>query len=154
MTKNTCSSSNYFVISITFINMCNRSTTIDQIVKDRLCIRLIETKWVDKVEKLIYAVLKKRNKKDQDLTTVKFEELYQEVSAKARDALPIEMETELHEKMEDFLSSNIDGSDNPYTMNLSASNSSCALNVDTHSDNSSHMLIDSFDSNLDVTTNG
>jgi len=53
-------------------------------VKDRLSIRLIETKWVNKVEKLTYAVLKKRNKKGQDLTTVKFEELYQEVSAKAR----------------------------------------------------------------------
>ncbi|XP_022165234.1 uncharacterized protein LOC111030134 [Myzus persicae] len=123
--------------------MCNRSTTIDQIVKDRLYIRLIETKWVEKVEKLIYAALQKRNKEGQDLTTVKFEELYQEVSAKARDALPVEMETELHEKMEDFLSSDIDGSDNPYTMNLSASNSSCAVNVDTPFDGSSHMLADS-----------
>jgi len=55
------------------------------------------------------------------------------------------MEIELHEKMEDFLSSNIDGSDNPYTMNLSVSNSPCAVNVDTHSDSSSHMLIDSYD---------
>jgi len=53
-------------------------------VKDRLIIRLIETKWVEKVEKLIYAALQKRNKKGQDLTTVKFEALYQEVSAKAR----------------------------------------------------------------------
>jgi len=64
------------------------------------------------------------------------------------------METELHEKMEDFLSSNIDGSINPYTMNLSASNSPCAVNVDTNSDSSSHMLIDSFDSNIDITANG
>jgi len=53
-------------------------------VKDRLCIRLIETKWVEEVEKLIYAALQKRNKEGQDLTTVKFEDLYQEVCAKAR----------------------------------------------------------------------
>ncbi|KAL4089051.1 hypothetical protein QTP88_024129 [Uroleucon formosanum] len=117
--------------------MCNRSATIDQIVKDRLSIRLIETKWVDKVEKIIYLVLQKRNKMGQDLITVKFEELYQEVSVKARDLLSFKMEIELHENMKDFLSSNIDGSDNPYTMNLSDSNSSSAVNVDTPSDGSS-----------------
>ncbi|XP_026812755.1 uncharacterized protein LOC113553568 [Rhopalosiphum maidis] len=131
--------------------MCNRSTTIDQIVKDRFNIRLIESKWVDKVEKLVYAALQKRNEDGQDLTTVKFEELYKEVGARARDALPVEMEVEFHEKMEDFLSSNIDGSDNPYNMNSSESSSPCATNVDIPSDASSdNMLADIFDSTLDV----
>lgn len=133
--------------------MCNRSTTIDEIVKDRLSIRLIETKWVDKVENLIYFALQKRNEGGQDSTTVKFEELYQDVSAMARDVLPIKLEEELHEKMNDFLSSNIDGCDNPYTMNLSESNSPSAVNVDTASDGSSDMLNDILDITLDVTTN-
>ncbi|CAI6364090.1 unnamed protein product [Macrosiphum euphorbiae] len=102
--------------------MCNRSTTIDEIVKDRISIRLIETKWVDEVKNLIYLALQKRNERGQDLTTVKFEELY--------NVSPMEMENKLHEKINDFLSSNIDGSDNHYTMNLSESNSPCAVNVD------------------------
>jgi len=53
-------------------------------VKDRISIRLIETKWVDKVENLIYVALQKRNDRGQDLTTVKFEELYQDVCEIAR----------------------------------------------------------------------
>jgi len=53
-------------------------------IKDRISIRLIETKWIDEVEKLIYATLQKRNEKGQDLTTVKFEELYKDVCAKSR----------------------------------------------------------------------
>jgi len=131
--------------------MCNRSTTIDQIVKDRFNIRLIESKWVDKVEKLVYAALQKRNEDGQDLTTVKFEELYKEVGARARDALPVEMEVEFHEKMEDFLSSNIDGSNNPYNMNSLEPSSSCAKNVDIPPDASSdNMLADVFDNTLDV----
>jgi len=64
------------------------------------------------------------------------------------------MEIEFHEKMEDFLSSNLDGTDNPYTMNLSGSNSPCAINVDIPSDVSSDMLAEIFDSALDVTSNG
>jgi len=67
--------------------------------------------------------------------------------------LPVEMENELHEKMNDFLSSNIDGSDNPYTMNLSESNSPSAVNVNTPSDGSSNMLNDILDITLDVSTN-
>lgn len=133
--------------------MCNRSTTIDQIIKDRLSIRLIETKWVDEVEKLVYAALQKRNKDGQDLTTVKFEELYQDVRAHARDALSVEMEAELHKKMEDFLSSNIDGSDNPYTIQLSESKSPSAINVDIPSGASSDILADIPDSTLDITSN-
>lgn len=136
--------------------MCNRSTTIDQIVKDRFNIRLIESKWVDKVEKLVYAALQKKHEDGQDLTTVKFEELYKEVGARARDALPVEMEVEFHDKMENFLSSNIDGSDNPYNMNLSESTSPCVENVDipstaSTSTVSSAMLGDTFDTTLDVT---
>jgi len=70
------------------------------------------------------------------------------------DALPLKMESELHEKMSDFVSSNIDGSDNPYTMNISQSNSLSAVNADTHSDCSSNMLNDiSFVSSLNFTTN-
>jgi len=130
--------------------MCDRSTTIDQIIKDRFNIRLIESKWVDKVEKLVYAALQKRHEDGQDLTTVKFEELYKEVGARARDALPVEMEVEFHEKMEEFLSSNIDGSDNPYNMNSSESNSPYATNVNIPSDASSDTLADIFDSTLDV----
>ncbi|XP_003244164.1 uncharacterized protein LOC100573712 [Acyrthosiphon pisum] len=133
--------------------MCNRSTTIDEIVKDRISIRLIETKWVDKVENLVYVALQKRNEGGQDSTTVKFEELYQDVCTMARDVLPVEMENELHEKMNDFLSSNIDGSDNPYTMNLSESNSPRAVNVDTPSGSSSNVLNDILDITLEVTTN-
>lgn len=133
--------------------MCNRSVTIDQIVKDRFNIRLIESKWVDDVEKLVYAVLQKRYENGQDLTTVKFEELYQQVAAQARDALSVETEVELHDKMEDFLSSNIDGSDNPYTMDESGSNSPCAMNVDISSDDSTDMLAHIFNSTLDVTSN-
>ncbi|CAI6360659.1 unnamed protein product [Macrosiphum euphorbiae] len=136
--------------------MCNRSTTIDEIVKDRICIRLIETKWVDKVENLIYVALQKRNERGQDLTTVKFEEMYQDVCEIARDGLPMRMENELHEKMNDFLSSNIDGSDNPYTMNLSESNSPSAVNVDTNdtpSDGSSDVFNDILDITLGVSTN-
>jgi len=38
------------------------------------------------------------------------------------DALPVKMENELHEKMLDFVSSSIDGSDNAYTNSLSAVN--------------------------------
>jgi len=53
-------------------------------VKDRITIRLIETKWIDKVEKLIYTTLQKRNENGQDIYTVKFEELYRDVCAKAR----------------------------------------------------------------------
>lgn len=67
------------------------------------------------------------------------------------DALPVEMEVEFHDKMENFLSSNIDGSDNPYNMNLSESTSSCAANVDIPSNASSDMLGDTFDTTLDAT---
>jgi len=67
------------------------------------------------------------------------------------DALPVEMEVEFHDKMENFLSSNIDGSDNPYNMNLSESTSPCAVDVDIPSTASSAMLGDTFDTTLDVT---
>jgi len=72
------------------------------------------------------------------------------------DGLPMKMENELHEKMNDFLSSNIDGSDNPYTMNLSESNSPSAVNVDsnnTPSDGSSDVFNDILDITLGVSTN-
>ncbi|KAL4088996.1 hypothetical protein QTP88_024074 [Uroleucon formosanum] len=121
-------------------------------VKDRLIIRLIETKFVDNVEKLIYLKLQKQNEMGQDLTTVKFEELYKGFSVKARDLLSITMEFKLHENMNDFLSSNIDGSDNPYTINSSESNSSSAVNADTP-DSSSNMLNEVSDNTLDVTSN-
>jgi len=53
-------------------------------VKDWISIRLIETKWVDKVENLIYVALQKLNDGGRDSTTVKFEELYQAVREMAR----------------------------------------------------------------------
>lgn len=67
------------------------------------------------------------------------------------DALPVEMEVEFHDKMENFLSSNIDGSDNPYDMNLSESTSPCVANVDIPSHASSDILGDTSDTTLDVT---
>lgn len=72
------------------------------------------------------------------------------------DLLSINMEFELHENMNDFLSSNIDGCNNPYTMNLSESNYFSAVNADTPSDGSSDksdMLNYVSDSTLDVTSN-
>lgn len=63
------------------------------------------------------------------------------------------MEIEFHKKFKDFVLSNLDGSDNPYTMNLSRSDSPCDME-DVSSDISSDTLAEMFDSTLDVSSNG
>jgi hypothetical protein len=83
--------------------MCAEKTDYDELIKDHLRIRLMETGWTDQVGLLVQNAIDRRAADGQVVDTIKFEQLYEDVRKKARDAISNEMETEFHEKIGIYL---------------------------------------------------
>ncbi|XP_050421033.1 uncharacterized protein LOC126833634 [Adelges cooleyi] len=91
------------------------STDFEKLVKDHLRMRLMESGWTAQLNEMIKNSVKARLAAGQVLSTIKFEQLYKDVAIEARDSLSSDMELELHTKMNEYLSLNLEDNDDEET---------------------------------------
>ncbi|XP_050544060.1 uncharacterized protein LOC126907073 [Daktulosphaira vitifoliae] len=97
------------------------STDYEKLVKDHLRMRLIESGWSENLNEIIKNSVKERLAGGQFINAIKFEQLYQDVALKARDLISPNMELEIHTKLNEYLSLNLENEEDEDDDNLFSS---------------------------------
>jgi len=111
------------------------NTDYDKLVKDHMRMRLTESGWIDKVNGLVKEAITKRLENGQATNKIKFEQLYTDVIKQARDLVTVEMEDELHQKVSEYMSVDLDNTGETSSTHVSSTDVSLDISTDDTANN-------------------